>query len=459
MSEHVNLWGVKDPNISCQLVLAKKLGFFEQEGLNVTYRLLQSGTIMPREILRSPVKPLAWTQTVITTMMLREQALDVKIIAPLADVSSTQQVVIRRDAEIRSPHDLIGKKVAMAEGAAIYVAFQNMAKDFGLDLSKVEFVNLLPREQLEAFERREIDVIASWEPWTSRAIEAGGVLFFSGAQSQIPDDEGPVNWLIDQSMLMTTVDHIEQHRDQLCGVIRAMAQATQFIKDDIKEAARVLTDPLAIGYLESRRMLEQNRYSMAMDSMFRLGIYSIRELLYQSKLISRLPEEHELYTTDLLEEIDPSLIRLSPGVQANLRILEHDDVYLREGVSIPRAPDRPISFLLADDSSVIRKILKDVTATMNGEVVAEATTGREAIAQYKAVQPDIVIMDLSMPDMTGIDAIAGILRYHPEANIIVLSGSNFPETRQQVFELGAKMFIPKPFDLKRVTTAMQAILT
>lgn len=459
MLEHVNLWGVKDPNISCQLVLAKKLGFFEQEGLNVTYRLLQSGTIMPREILRSPVKPLAWTQTVITTMMLREQALDVKIIAPLADVSSTQQVVIRRDAEIRSPYDLLGKKVGMAEGAAIYVAFQNMAKDYGIDLSHIEFVNLLPREQIEAFERREIDVIASWEPWTSRAIENGGVLFFSGSQSQIPNHEGPVNWLIDQSMLMTTVDHIQQHRDQLCGVIRAMSKATQFLEDDSKEAARVLTDPLAIGYLESRRMLEQNRYSMAMDSMFRLGIYSIRELLHQAHLIARLPEEHELYSTELLEEFDPSLIKLGVGAQDYVHIVERNGIYLREGVSIQRAPDRPISFLLADDSSVIRKILNDVTATMNGKVVAEATTGREAIAQYKAVRPDIVIMDLSMPDMTGIDAIAGILRQYPDANIIVLSGSNFPETRQQVFELGAKMFIPKPFDLQRVTTAMQAILT
>ncbi|GAK49743.1 nitrate/sulfonate/bicarbonate ABC transporter substrate-binding protein [Candidatus Moduliflexus flocculans] len=458
MLEHVNLWGVKDPNISCQLVLAKKLGLFEHEGLNVSYRLLQSGTIMPREILRSPVKPLAWTQTVITTMVLREQAHDVKIIAPLADVSSTQQVVIRRDADIRSPYDLVGKKIGMAEGAAIYVAFQNMAKDYGLDLSQIEFVNLLPREQLEAFERHEIDVIASWEPWTSRAIEMGGVLFFSGSQSEIPEHEGPVNWLIDQSMLMTTVDHIQQHHDQLCGVLRAMAKATQFIEDDSKEAARILTDPLAIGYLESRRMLEQNRYSMAMDSMFRLGIYSIRELLYQANLIARLPEEHELYTTELLEELDPALIKLNAGAQGEVRIIEMNEVYMQEGVTIQSAPDRPLSFLLADDSSVIRKILKDVTTTMNGEVIAEATTGREAIAQYKAVRPDIVIMDLSMPDMTGIDAIAGILRQYPDANIIVLSGSNFPETRQQVFELGAKMFIPKPFDLQRVTTAMQAIL-
>ena len=84
MLEDIKLWGVKDPNISSQLILAKKLGYFEQEGLDVTYRLLQSGTMMPREILRAQIKPLAWTQTVITTLILREQNLDVKIIAPLA---------------------------------------------------------------------------------------------------------------------------------------------------------------------------------------------------------------------------------------------------------------------------------------------------------------------------------------------------------------------------------------
>ena len=290
MLEHVNLWGVKDPNISSQLVLAKKLGFFEEEGLNVSYRLLQSGTIMPRDLLRSPVKPLAWTQTVITTLMLREQQLDVKIITPLADVSSTQQVIIRADAGIRSPRDLKGKRIGMAEGAAIYVAFQNMANDYNLDLADLEFVNLLPREQLEAFEKGEIDAMACWEPWTKRATEAGGVFFFSGAQSNIPGHEGPVNWLIDQSMLMTTADHIEAHREQLCGVIRAMTKATQFITHDLKEAARVLTDPLAIGYLESRHMLEQNRYDMTMNSMFRIGIYSIRELMHQARLISRMPD-------------------------------------------------------------------------------------------------------------------------------------------------------------------------
>ncbi len=459
MLEPVKLWGVKDPNISSQLVLAHKLGYFEEEGLKVTYRLLQSGTMMPREILRAPVKPLAWTQTAMTTLILREQQLDVKIVAPLADISSTQQVVIRPDSAISSPHDLVGRKIGMAEGAAIYVALQNMAKDYGIDLSGIEFVNLLPKQQLNAFQRKEIDGLAGWEPWTTRAIDAGGILFFSGAASHIPQHEGPVNWLIDQSMLMTTAEHIEEHQDQLCAVIRAMMKATQFIQNDVKEASRMLTGPLSIGYFESRHMLEQNRYLMNMDSMFRLGIYSIRALLYQSNVISRLPEEHELYTPELLTQIDPALINMGVESEEQVEIERSEHVYIRRGACISRETTHPLSFLLVDDSSVIRKILREMIHALDGELSGEASTGREAITQYKALSPDIVIMDLSMPDMTGIDAIAGILQFNPEANIIVLSGSNFPEIRREVFNLGAKMFIAKPFVLQRVTAAITTLFT
>ncbi len=459
MLEHIKIWGVKDPNISSQLILAKKLGYFEEEGLNVTYRLLQSGTMMPREILRAPVKPFVWTQTVITTLILREQNLDVKIIAPLADISGTQQVVVRDESNIHNPQDLIGKRVGMAEGAAIYVAFQNMAKDFRIDLSAIEFVNLLPRQQSQAFERGEIDALACWEPWTTRAIENGGKFYFSGPKSNIPGNEGPVNWLIDQSMLMTTAEHIEQDQDALCAVIRAMLKATHFINADIKEAARLLTAPLALGYFEARHMLECNRYNMAMDSMFRLGIFSIRELLYNSRVIATLPDEHELYTSALLEQVDPDLVTIDFSHQEHFQIEQTDNVYQFRGSQIATQTDKALSFLLVDDSSVIRKILKDVVVVLNGTLGGEAKTGREAIDQYKESNPDVVMMDLSMPDMTGIDAIKAIFQLNPDANIIVLSGSNFPETRQEVFTLGVKMFISKPFDVEKVTNAIQSLLS
>jgi ABC-type nitrate/sulfonate/bicarbonate transport system substrate-binding protein/CheY-like chemotaxis protein len=458
MLEKIKLWGVKDPNVSSQLILAEKLGYFKEEGLHVTYRLLQSGTTMPREILRAKIKPFAWTQTVITTLILQEQNLDVKIIAPLANISGTQQVIIQEDRSIRLPRDLEGKRVGMAEGAAIYVAIQNMAKDFSIDLSKVQFVNLLPLQQLDAFKNGDIDAMACWEPWTTRAEEAGGKFYFSGTMSKIPENEGPVNWLVDQSMLMTTPDRIEQDQEILCAIIRAMIKATKFTSENVKDAAHLLTEPLSVGYFEARHMLENNQYSMNMDSMFRLGIFSIRELLYSSNVISSLIDEKELYTPTLLQQVNPKLVNLDTIPQEDIQVTLSHDMYTRQEASIVVQDDTSLTFLVVDDSNVIRTILKEMIVLFNGQVVGEAITGREAIDQYMKVSPDIVIMDLSMPDMTGIDAIKAILQFNPQANIIVLSGSNFPETRQEVFDLGVKMFIPKPFDLKRVTGAIQSLL-
>ena len=458
MLEDIKLWGVKDPNVSSQLILAQKLGYFKAEGLHVTYRLLQSGTMMPREILRAKIKPFAWTQTIITTLILREQHLDVKVIAPLANISGTQQVIVRDDRAIRLPHDLEGKRVGMAEGAAIYVALQNMAKDFGMDLSQVQFVNLLPRQQLDAFQAGEIDAMACWEPWTTRAEAMGGRFYFSGATSNIPDNQGPVNWLIDQGMLMTTVDRIEHDQEILRAIIRAMVKATQFTSENVNEAAHVLTEPLSIGYLEARHMLENNQYCMRMDSMFRLGIFSIRELLYAAQVISSLTDERDLYTTTLLQQVDPALVAIDLARQEEVQVTLAHEIYIRHAASITVRANVPLTFLVVDDSVVIRRILKNMITLLHGHVLGEAVTGREAIAQYLKVSPDIVIMDLSMPDMTGIDAIAAILQFNPQANIIVLSGSNFPETRQEVFDLGVKMFIPKPFNLERVSGAIQSLL-
>ncbi len=388
MLEKIKLWGVKDPNVSSQLILAEKLGYFKEEGLDVTYRLLQSGTMMPRELLRTKVKPFAWTQTIITTLILREQNLDVKVIAPLANISGTQQVIIQKDNTIRLPHDLEGKRVGMAEGAAIYVAIQNMAKDFGLDLSKVQFVNLLPSQQLDAFQNGEIDVMACWEPWTTRAEEVGGVFYFSGTTSKIPDNEGSVNWLIDQSLLMTTSDHIEQDQDILCAIIRAMVKATTFVNEQLQDAAHVLTEPLSARYFEARHMLANNHYSMQMDSMFRLGIFSIRELLYTSNVISSLTDERDLYTPALLQQVDPQLVDIDiDHLKENAQVTLSNEVYARQEADIDVQANTPLTFLVVDDSTVIRKILKEMIVTLNGKVLGEALTGREAVAQYMNVSP------------------------------------------------------------------------
>jgi ABC-type nitrate/sulfonate/bicarbonate transport system substrate-binding protein len=188
----IEIYGVNDPNISGQLILAKEMGFFTDEGLDVSYRLLSSGTIMPEEIMKAKIKPFALTQTPMTTLVLQEKGLDVKIVAPLADISGTQQIVVRTSANIIRPEDLLGKRIGMAKGAAVYIAIQAMAKEFGLDIARFQFVHLMPDQQLAALERGDIESMACWEPRTSKALAVGGQFLFSGARSEIPDNEGEI---------------------------------------------------------------------------------------------------------------------------------------------------------------------------------------------------------------------------------------------------------------------------
>ena len=86
---------------------------------------------------------------------------------------------------------------------------------------------------------------------------------------------------------------------------------------------------------------------------------------------------------------------------------------------------RPITVLVVDDHYITRKGILGLLIDAEGiEIVGEAENGREAIDKVKGLEPDVVLMDLAMPVMRGVDAIREILAQRPETAIVVLSGSN-----------------------------------
>ena len=342
----IEIYGVNDPNISGQLILAKEMGFFNDEGLDVSYRLLSSGTIMPEEIMKAKIKPFALTQTPMTTLVLQEKGLDVKIVAPLADISGTQQIVVRKSAHIARPEDLLGKRIGMAKGAAVYIAIQAMAKEFGLDIARFQFVHLMPDQQLAALERGDIEAMACWEPWTSKALAVGGQFLFSGARSEIPDNEGDINWLVDQSVLMTFQEHLERYPETIHALIRAFRTATQFINKNIAQAAEILSKPLALKPEDLFKIVSLNKYSMTMDNLFKIGLLSFRELLFHNGVIATMPPENQLYAAKFLKEVDPALVLLEEEAAAE------EDEELQEYLGI----------FFEEVDQIIRKLEEDTLA-------------------------------------------------------------------------------------------------
>jgi two-component system chemotaxis response regulator CheY len=106
----------------------------------------------------------------------------------------------------------------------------------------------------------------------------------------------------------------------------------------------------------------------------------------------------------------------------------------------------------------MRTMIGDILTQSGFEIVGEAETGVQAIDQYKQLQPDLVTMDIVMPDMGGIDAVREITRFDPEARILMCSAMGQQALVVEAIQAGARDFVVKPFQPSRVLEAVQRVL-
>ena len=114
--------------------------------------------------------------------------------------------------------------------------------------------------------------------------------------------------------------------------------------------------------------------------------------------------------------------------------------------------------LLVDDASFMRMMLKNILVGSGYEVAGEAENGAKAIEQYKALKPDLVIMDIIMPEMGGIDAVREIVKLNPGAKILMCSSMGQQSLVVEAIQAGAKDFIVKPFQPSNVLEAVKKAL-
>ena len=107
--------------------------------------------------------------------------------------------------------------------------------------------------------------------------------------------------------------------------------------------------------------------------------------------------------------------------------------------------DQPkIRFLVVDDSIFARKNICKMVESFGGEIAGEAGDGLAAIARYNDTRPDIVLMDITMPKMEGIEAVEHIVRDHPEACIVMVSSVGYQDNILSALQKGARHFVQKP---------------
>ena len=114
--------------------------------------------------------------------------------------------------------------------------------------------------------------------------------------------------------------------------------------------------------------------------------------------------------------------------------------------------------LIVDDAAFMRMMIKDVLTKNGFEVIGEAENGKIAIDRYKELNPDLVIMDITMPEMNGIDALKGIKAVNNAAKVVMCSAMGQQAMVIEAIQSGAKDFIVKPFQADRVCEAVRKVL-
>lgn len=116
------------------------------------------------------------------------------------------------------------------------------------------------------------------------------------------------------------------------------------------------------------------------------------------------------------------------------------------------------NILIVDDAAFMRMMLKDILIKSGYNVCGEAVNGADALTKYKELKPDLVTMDITMPEIDGIQALKNIKAEDPNAKVIMCSAMGQQAMVIDAIQGGAKDFIVKPFNKDRVLEAIQKVV-
>jgi len=119
---------------------------------------------------------------------------------------------------------------------------------------------------------------------------------------------------------------------------------------------------------------------------------------------------------------------------------------------------QPIRMLIVDDSNIVRRRIERSQQIPDLQVVGSASDGREALEMFRATDPDVVTMDITMPHMDGIECVERLVQMKPEVLILVISALADKATAVEAMEKGANGFLNKPFSDRQLNEALEELL-
>ena len=305
----VDAWLVRDPQMSSQFAVADQMGYFKEQGLKVNPRWYIAGTDLPSMWGAGNIHLGTATATMVVPVAASGQA--IYNIAPQSDIAGTQQIVLGKKAQemVRSPKDFEKLKIGMPKGASVTMAIEHMAKDTGIDFSKIQFVNLSPPDSVTALAKGDVDAMAGWAPWVFNAVKNGGKVYFTGNKSYIPGKEGQVDWILVHAGVIASGKMLKENPNTLRAVLRALEKATNTVNTEREAAVKIVAREMKMEEGLARDIMALNIYSMELTDKHVKGMGQFVDFLHSLNRIPQKPAPEGLFYTKLLKDVDAKLVK------------------------------------------------------------------------------------------------------------------------------------------------------
>jgi len=258
-------------------VIAVEKGFLGKEGLKVKPMMFTSGPACTEAMVSGSADIGTMGDTTAVISVARAPA---TIIASHGGGEHRHRIIVKADSSIRSPRDLVGKRVAVSKGTSTYGGFLAWARAKKLDLSKVQVTDLKPEDMGTALLSGAIDAAVASEPTPSVMEEKGGrqLATLGGLGNNYP------------ILLVARNDFLRKHPEAAISFVRAMSRAAEFVRSHPEETAQIMARKTGLSPAATAKAMKLHYYRVQLDKQTRASLREIAEFLVQQKILDNAPD-------------------------------------------------------------------------------------------------------------------------------------------------------------------------
>jgi ABC-type nitrate/sulfonate/bicarbonate transport system substrate-binding protein len=295
-------------------IVAKQKGWFAEAGFKtVEFKTFSSGNLAGEALLADEIQ--LWTPGNLPPVSMAHNGIPVVILGSNAVSHGLEKIVVRGDAGVENPEDLYKVKLGLLVSSTSGALLANVAQKYGLDVSKIQTVNLAPPEAMAAMANNEIQGIIFWEPFPYRAVkEQKAKIVHTGTKSFFAKNKGeevPVS--NNRTVWVASQDWVRNNPNATKALVEVLVKAQKYVADPANrdEVLKIFSDFQKQPLEMNQALLDNYAFDATVDQAYIDDMAAIADYLQATNRIQGERKDILSYTyTEPLKAVDPALVEI-----------------------------------------------------------------------------------------------------------------------------------------------------